>query len=208
MKLVNFASLDPVQQARGVRGLANHSPADRQVWDEFQSNWEQMSLISETALEALQIPRGRDAALVEQRSFEDAITEVESLAKIRTMQGFFRRVVLAAYDSTCCLTGNPASELLVASHILPWSRFPKERLNPRNGLCLAAHYDRAFDRGLVTLDETLRLVLSPTVKRYLPNEALEMEFVQREGQPLRLPDRFAPDPEFIAHHRSQIFHAQ
>ena len=81
-------------------------------------------------------------------------------------------------------------------------------MNPRNGLCLAAHYDRAFDRGLITFDENLRLVLSPAIRRYLPNEALEIEFIHREGHSLRLPDRFAPNPEFIAYHRSDIFRSR
>jgi putative restriction endonuclease len=96
---------------------------------------------------------------------------------VRTMQGVFRKVVLAAYNSRCCITGNPVDELLVASHILPWSDFPEHRLNPQNGLCLAAHSDRAFDRCLITFDGEMRLVLSPILKRYLPNPAIESEFV-------------------------------
>jgi hypothetical protein len=70
---------------------------------------------------------------------------------------------------------------------------------------LTAHFDRAFDIGLITLDEQMRLVLSPVFRQYLPNEALESEFVRREGQPLAHPDRFAPEPQFVAHHRSVIF---
>jgi hypothetical protein len=38
MKLCNFASLDPVQQARGVRGLPGATRQDREMWNEFQSN--------------------------------------------------------------------------------------------------------------------------------------------------------------------------
>ncbi len=206
MKLVNFASLDPAHQARGIKGLANHSRADELIWREFQTNWNQMSLSSETRLEELTARErivAADGALPWPPS--DCVTEVESTVVVRTMQSFFRKVVMAAYDSTCCITRNPVPALLVASHILPWSDFPGERLNPRNGLCLAVHFDRAFDRGLITLDEQMRLVLSPALREYLPNEALESEFVRREGQMLAHPDRFAPDPQFIAHHRSQIF---
>jgi putative restriction endonuclease len=84
---------------------------------------------------------------------------------------------MPAYNSTCCITGNPVPDLLVAGHILPWSDFPEERLNPRNGLCLTAHFDRAFDRGLITLDEQMRLILSASFRQYLPNKALEAEFL-------------------------------
>jgi predicted restriction endonuclease len=103
------------------------------------------------------------------------------------------------------VTGNPIPDLLVASHIMPWVDFPKERLNPRNGLCLAVHFDRAFDRGLIAFDENLKLVLSPAVKRCLPNEAIESEFVRREGRPLIHPERFSPDEDFLAYHRRRIF---
>ncbi len=34
MKLVNFASFDPVHQARQITGLKNASRADREIWNE------------------------------------------------------------------------------------------------------------------------------------------------------------------------------
>jgi putative restriction endonuclease len=205
MKLVNFASLDPAQRARGIRGLAGHSRADEEVWSEFQADWDHMTVLSELRLRSLQGENAAPVVVDEALAGADLQTEAKSLVKIRIMQSFFRKAVLAAYDSTCCITGNPVEELLVASHILPWSDFPKERLNPKNGLCLIAHFDRAFDRGLITFDERLRLVLSPGLRRHLPNRAIESEFVQREGQALVCPDRFAPDPDFVAYHRSDIF---
>ena len=206
MKLVNFASLDPAHEARGVKGLANHTRADELMWSEFQAKWNEMSLASEARLNELiarerLVPSDGATPLL----IPDQITDAERIVVVRTMQGFFRKVVMAAYNSTCCITHNPIPDLLVASHILPWSEFPNERLNPRNGLCLTAHFDRAFDRGLITLDEQMRLVLSPVFRQYLPNEALESEFVRREGQRAAIPERFAPEPSFIAHHRSHIF---
>ncbi|HLM97993.1 MAG TPA: HNH endonuclease [Bryobacteraceae bacterium] len=207
MKLVNFASVDPEQRARGIRGLSSHSRADEQVWEEFRSNWDEMALASETTLRSLQAGRTNlgDSAADFRYPDENAPTETERKVKIRTMQGFFRKVVLAAYGSKCCITGNPVEDLLVASHVLPWSDFPEQRLNPRNGICLAAHFDRAFDRGLISFDGDLRVTLSPALKRYLPNEAIESEFVRREGQALAAPERFSPDPGFFLYHRSRIF---
>lgn len=37
-KLVNFASLDPVQQARHIKGLANTSNLDKKIWEEFANS--------------------------------------------------------------------------------------------------------------------------------------------------------------------------
>ena len=199
MKLVNFASLDPAHRARGVSGLTGHSRADQEVWSAFHENWDQMIVEGDAMLNQLESP-----------PYEAPYrpTESEALVMVRTVQGVFRRVVLAAYNSTCCITGNPVEELLVASHILPWSDFPQHRLNPKNGLCLAAHFDRAFDRHLITFDSDLRLVLSPALLRYLPNPALESEFVSREGKRLVCPDRFLPDPDFVAFHRDRTARAE
>jgi predicted restriction endonuclease len=206
MKLVNFASLDPQQQARGIRGLASHSRGDEQVWNEFSVNWDEMTLLSEARLKSLQAGSSQQtAAEVDLRQAENVSTEDKKMVRVRTMQGFFRKVVLAAYNSRCCVTANPVEDLLVASHILPWSDFPAHRLNPRNGLCLAAHFDRAFDRGLVSFDDNMRLTLSPALRLYLPNHAIESEFARREGQELMCPERFLPEPAFFACHRSRIF---
>jgi putative restriction endonuclease len=208
MKLVNFASLDPEQRARGIRGLAGHSRADEQVWKEFGSNWEQMTLFSATSLGRLRMGRAQAGAEVVSRPpHDDIATEAVRSVKTRTMQGFFRKVVLAAYGSKCCITGNPVEGLLVASHILPWADFPAERLNPKNGLCLAAYFDRGFDCGLIAFDRYARLVVSPALRSDTPNEAIESEFIPREGQPIGLPERFSPHADFLDYHRSKIFRA-
>ena len=94
MKLVNFASLDRAQQARGIKGLANHTRADQQAWNDFQSNWEEMSLISETRLQALQSQRASEAIVTEIGSVENAVTEIESMIKVRTTRPAASRATL------------------------------------------------------------------------------------------------------------------
>jgi putative restriction endonuclease len=204
MKLVNFASLDPAQASRGVRGLSGASRSDAAVWADFRDDWEGMTLRSEKKLRELEA-----ATLASSPVAAPIVTERETESvggmKVRLMQHAFRKLVLGAYDSHCCVTGNPVPELLVASHILPWHQFPKERLNPRNGLCLAAHFDRAFDRGLITFDEQLRLSLSPALRKRLPNPAIETEFCRREGRRLAVPERFEPNADFLRYHRESLF---
>jgi putative restriction endonuclease len=207
MKLVNFASMDPAHRSRGIKGLAGHSRSDEQVWNEFHDNWDKMTVLSEAKLQNLEAGHAPAVPASEaepEYAARDVPTEATATVRVRTMQSFFRKVVLAAYNSRCCITGNPVEDLLVASHILPWSDFPQQRLNPRNGLCLAAHFDRAFDRRLVAFDCEMRLVLSPVLRRYLPNPAIESEFVHREGQRLICPDRFPPEAEFLAYHRDRM----
>ena len=44
MKLVNFASLDPAIKSTGRAGLGNAGSLDREIWDEFQANWEGLAV--------------------------------------------------------------------------------------------------------------------------------------------------------------------
>jgi putative restriction endonuclease len=195
--------------------LKGASHADRAIWDEFHADWERLAFESEQRLAQLNAS-DREAAVQPSdlqpaqglRIPEDLPTgqpESTRTMRVRTVQGFFRKAVLAAYQGKCCITGNPVPELLIASHILPWSQFPEQRINPSNGLCLAAHFDRAFDQGLVSFDEDLRLVLSGELKAYLPNEALAREFFPMSGRHLRMPEKFLPNIQFLAHHRVHIF---
>src|SRR2546430_2170743 len=50
MKLVNFASLDPTEKARGIKGLSGASASDRAIWNEFHKDWNRLGLESEQAL--------------------------------------------------------------------------------------------------------------------------------------------------------------
>jgi len=133
-------------------------------------------------------------------------TETQATVKVRRGQQFFRQSVLTAYAVRCCISGINVPRLLVASHIKPWGKFPADRLNPRNGLCLSALHDAAFDAGLITLDEKLGVVLSKRLRSFFPEPALEQNFVLFAGQPIRLPEKLAePDGDFLCFHREEIF---
>lgn len=203
MKLCNLASLDPAQQARGVAGLKGASAADRAVWAEFHADWERMAFESEQRWAAL-MGTTVAAELPKEESLRAGL-ERERLVRQRVNQGFFRAAVISAYASRCCITGLDVPELLVASHIVPWSRDDANRVNPRNGLCLNALHDAAFDRGLMTVTPALKVVLSKRLKG-LPispgTKQLLLEFDQTE---IRLPDRFHPEAGFLDWHVKNVF---
>src|SRR5205814_1799422 len=114
--------------------------------------------------------------------------------------------VLNNYGARCGITQLSIRELLVASHILPWARYPGERLNVRNGICLSRLHDAAFDVGLISFDKKLRLILSPKLKSELPQRAIRDNFHAYAGRPLRLPqDAVTPDLSFLAEHRSKVY---
>lgn len=203
LKLSNLASLDSFHQSRGVSGMGNASTMDRAVWKEFQSDWESMGLLSEEMMGRL---GGATYVYTEEERMilGNEVTEKESRTKVRIKQQFFRRAVLASYQGQCCITGNPIPELLTASHILPWSDYKKDRLNPSNGLCLAKTQDTAFDGHLITLDEDYRVVVSKSIKDHFAVETVRDNFEKYEGVKITMPERFLPDPQFLEIHRQKF----
>ena len=203
MKACNFASLDPAQRARDIKALANVSQADRRLWARFQRNPEEVASEAETAYAEV---TGRDAPPLEtELEAPEGPSEISRMVRTRRVQGFFRDAVLISYDNRCALSEIAIPDLLNASHIIPWKVDVERRADPRNGIALNVLYDRAFDRGLITFDTSLRVVLS---RRLLNADAPPLHrhaLLDLNGRTLRLPKRFAPDPEAMAFHREQIF---
>ncbi|WP_353191063.1 HNH endonuclease [Pandoraea pnomenusa] len=85
----------------------------------------------------------------------------DAIVKARIGQGAFRAELLRRWNRRCSLTGLSNTDLLVASHIHAWSLCSNdERIDPENGLLLAAHIDRLFDRGLISFDDGGALLIS------------------------------------------------
>lgn len=87
------------------------------------------------------------------------VTEKKRVINGRMNQASFRDSVMELWNGKCCVTGS--EELLVASHIKPWRESTdRERMDPYNGLLLSPVYDKAFDRGLITFDESGTICIS------------------------------------------------
>lgn len=205
MKLVNFASLDPAITSTGRAGLGNAGSLDREVWAEFHADWEKLAVECELLRQNLDagVPTIDEAD--EQLVPEDFTGEMRKVVtEQRIKQTFFRRAVLSSYRGRCCMSGLSEPRLLIASHIVPWSKDRANRLNPSNGLCLSAIHDRAFDKGLITLTDDLKIMVSLELK--LKKEPFVMEvLLPLDGRMIEPPERFSPQPELIAWHRNQLF---
>lgn len=90
-------------------------------------------------------------------------TEAERLVVQRIGQDIFRARLMDYWQGRCPLTGISDSDLLRASHIIPWSECESdaERLDVHNGLLLSALWDAAFDKGLVSFDDDGRPLARP-----------------------------------------------
>jgi len=211
MKLSNLASFDPALKLRGIKGLAGASALDRSIWNEFHADLDEAVPASEEALRTLfhAAPESdlevlpAEGIRVRKRPPAGA-TETFANVKLRRGQDYFREAVLNNFAGRCGVTGLAVRDLLIASHILPWSTHPAERLNVRNGLCLSRLHDAAFDRYLITFDADLRLVLTPRLKEALSQRSVTENFGAYSGQRLLVPDDAAlPDARFLADHRAK-----
>jgi predicted restriction endonuclease len=210
MKLTNIASLDPAITSTGRSGLKGASQADKAMWHEMQSNWKDFAIESYKAIEAVSVEFNSDVELEAQDAQgSDEVPDYTggsrtAQVRARIGQEFFRKAVLSAYSYKCCITGLAVPELLVASHIIPWSVNAENRLNPRNGLCLSALHDKAFDKGIVTISEecTVRISKRKTVE---DDEFYRTAMLAYDGKRISLAEKFQPDPDFLAYHREKIF---
>lgn len=206
IRLTNFAACDPYHQDRGVKGMVGGIKQCQPIWDEFFNNQEELIFLSEQILaerQAQSIEEKYDALLYGTKDLkgETKIREV----KIRVNQSVFRQMVLANYESKCAIKGIDIPELLFASHIIPWSKNEKERLNPENGICLSSLYDTAYDKGLIAINERFEILLSPKVKAKASSTFYNKFFASIENQKLSEAIKYPPKKEFIQYHLDEIF---
>ncbi len=207
LKMANLAHYDPELIARNIKGMSNASKLDREIVEEFNGDWEELSYQAQLIMSKF---KHTDIRLFNPELHLENIpagTNVEKETKIRIGQYFFRMSVLSAYGNTCCVTGMKKPDLLIASHIKPWkdSDAKTERTNPRNGLCLNAFHDKAFDHGLITIDKDYRIIISKKISDIGMDEKTRDWFFSYANEKIILPDKFKPGKDFIMYHNDVVF---
>lgn len=202
-KLGNFASLDPELKKRDIKGLGNRSKLDEIIWEEFHANWNKLAYQS-TELIAKKERKPIEKVLT--INIDDLPKGVDKLrtVKTRVYQDFFRRAVFAEYENACCITGMKVPELLVASHIKPWSIDEQNRTNPTNGLCLNALHDKAFDKGLITVLPNFTIQVSKHLDG-LKDDVINTYFKAYHKASIHKPHKFVPEKQFLEYHYENIF---
>jgi len=216
MRCCNYVQFDPVESKR-VKGFTRAAELDRSIWAEINGDWEKFAEESAQLLEKYRraennLQHETEPVVSRKAIMQDIELPVgsvkEQTVRVRVGQRFFRETVLSSYNHQCCITGLRHDALLVASHIKPWKDSdPKtERTNPRNGLCLSPLYDKAFDAGMMTIDEQYRIVFAKVICDCAPKETIQQFFTCYEGKRLALPERFIPEQTFLGFHREFVFH--
>ncbi|HVK51117.1 MAG TPA: HNH endonuclease [Pseudoxanthomonas sp.] len=125
-------------------------------------------------------------------------TQREQLIQARIGQGLFRLRV-GKIETHCRVTGISDTRFLIASHIKPWSKSTNaEKLDGSNGLLLAPHIDRLFDKGYLTFVDDGKIKVS----EQLPFEVHEAWGLKSAVASKPLSER---QIEYMTFHRSKVF---
>lgn len=124
------------------------------------------------------------------------ITEKSVNIKQRLYQSVLRERVLSNYKHKCAICGLDKDDLLICSHIKPWSEDKLNRLNPRNAICLCVLHDKLFDKGYFSLDNNYNLLFSEKSDFKIKQLFSEYKFNK--------PHIEEPDIEFLSYHRNKI----
>lgn len=153
-------------------------------------------------------PRSISTRLIGHFNLTKEGEDIASESKRRKGQDYFRRMILTNYGGRCALTGIDIPQLLLASHIIPWAEkaHKQDRLNPCNGICLSALYDKAFDQGFITFSpDDYSVILSSALQEHKTAEYYNKHFGSIAGQKIQVPKDYAPKRDFLAYHRDHVF---
>lgn len=205
MKCCHLASLDPALQKRGIKGLRGISAVDREVFNEFQTDPESIAFDSEVAASQLVDRELKMVPTIEWQNIDGK--DRMAVVKTRVNQYLFRAMILSGYRESCAVCELRCPELLVAAHIVGWAIDAGCRMNPRNGLCLCAIHDRAFDKDLLDVEDDYTIKVTKKFRVPRSDKAASVMLYSFDGKKLMLPERWLPDPDLLRRRRELMTNA-
>ena len=109
-------------------------------------------------------------------------------------------LAMAAAMMAVSVTGCSKTEMLIASHMKPWSHCSEDNewINPYNGLLLIPTLDQAFDQGFISFRDNGLIQISKElskddIQKLSISSNMRLRFVNKESLP------------FLKYHRENIF---
>lgn len=125
-------------------------------------------------------------------------TEKKGLVTSRVGQGAYRKRIIHRWEYKCAVTNFDKLEVLIASHIVPWSEANDlERLDVHNGLLLSPTYDALFDRQLISFENNGKIILN---ERIDPQAYLKINVTGKE----RIQTLSAENFYYLEQHRNKF----
>ena len=206
IRLTNYAACDPYIVESGRKGMTAGRGKCLPYWDRYVNNTEELFLKAEE-IKSLILKKPIEKVL-QLKDVDFIGKEKEVVIKQRINQNSFRSIILANYNEQCAISGLCIPQLLIASHIIPWSADVNNRLNPTNGICLSPLYDKAFDKGYIGIrPDDYTVIISKELKNYKNMDFYQNSFASIGDKPITLPQKHNPNPLFLEYHISNIFSA-
>jgi putative restriction endonuclease len=118
----------------------------------------------------------------------------------------FKREIPKIYNNTCCISGMRIDatvnvSMIDACHIVPFSESHDDTVT--NGIALCPNLHRAFDRGLIGIDENYRVIVSKSFKENKTSYSIRAF----DGKEIQLPNMksYYPLRENFGWHRNNVF---
>jgi hypothetical protein len=126
-------------------------------------------------------------------------TTMQAQVTVRLGQGEFGSKVRELWNHRCAVTGSSTMAALEASHIKPWAdSTDDERLDPNNGLLLTANLHRLFDAGLISFEDSGKILVSSKLSQS------EREIFGVVGKKLSKKPS-VETANYLAYHRTKVF---
>jgi hypothetical protein len=91
-------------------------------------------------------------------------TERTGLVTSRVGQGYYRQQIIEKWNGTCPVSNSNIKQILISSHIVPWSESnDEERLDVDNGILLSPNIDSLFDKYLISFKDDGGIIISSKV---------------------------------------------
>jgi predicted restriction endonuclease len=102
-------------------------------------------------------------------------------------------------EKKCRVTSVEDSRHLIASHIKPWKVAQgEEKISQNNGLLLSPHIDHLFDGGLISFENSGKLLVSQSLSRDVLNKWSFPRII--DSPSLNSEQQF-----FMNYHRNSVF---
>ena len=143
---------------------------------------------------------------VEYRQEIKKLLEQNNEEEIFIRGSLFKREIPKIYNNTCCISGMKIDatinvSMIDACHIVPFSESYDDTIT--NGIALCPNLHRAFDRGLINIDENYKVIVSKTFKEEKTNYSIRVF----DGIEIQLPKmkNYYPLIDNFRWHRINVF---
>jgi putative restriction endonuclease len=193
-----------------MKDPVNHAVIEEALLDQYfpetKSRFRTLEndLFSQLEVQILQEDRESYSERIEE--LKETLSKEQFEEEIFVRGGVFKREIPKIYEYQCAISGmrvesTSNAQLVDACHIVPFAISKDDTIT--NGISLSPNLHRAYDRGLITINNEYVVRISPSIREKDSPYSLR----QFEGKRIILPSetRYYPSLENLTWHRKECF---